>query len=93
MRLMTAKPFGGEACAADAVIHEGGMGDGQPGFEDIEHRFGIDADFVLRVRVGAQRQEMQQIMQIDFPVPLRVIIERQIHARQLAREARLACHL
>ena len=59
-----------------------------PGLHRLQHRLGIDADFVLRMRIRPQRQKMQQIVQIRLPVPLGIGVQRQIHPRQFARQAR-----
>ena len=42
------------------------------------------------MRIGPQAQEMQQIMQIYLPIPLRIDIGGQVHARQFAGQALLA---
>ena len=50
------------------------------------HHAPVLLDLPLRVRVDAQRQEVQQVVQVDLPVPLRVRRQRQVDARQLARD-------
>ena len=40
--------------------------------------------------IGAQAQEVKQVVQIHLPIPLRVDVGGQVHPRQLAREALLA---
>lgn len=40
--------------------------------------------------VGAQAQEVEEVVQIHFPVPLRVDVGGQVHPGQFAREALLA---
>jgi hypothetical protein len=42
------------------------------------------------MRVHPQRQKVQQVVQIDLPIPLRVVVERQVHPRQLTRQLRIA---
>jgi len=74
--------------AAHAVFHEGVVADRAPAPERVDHHVGIDADLVLRVGIGTQRQEMHEIVQVGLPVPLRIEGERQVHARQFARQAR-----
>ena len=37
--------------------------------------------------VSAQRQEVHQVPEVSFPVPLGIEVNRQVHARQFAREA------
>ena len=39
--------------------------------------------------VGAQGQEMHEVMQINLPIPLGVGVQRQVHAGQFARQTRL----
>ena len=39
--------------------------------------------------VRPQRQEVQQVVQVNLPVPLRVEVEREVHAGELTREAAL----
>ena len=56
------------------------------------HRIGVDPDLVLRVRVGAQAQEVHQVVQVGLPIPLGIGGERQVDARQLAGEA-VACRV
>ena len=42
------------------------------------------------MRIGAQPQEMKQIVQINLPIPLGVNIGRQVHPRKLPRQPLLA---
>ena len=49
---------------------------------------GVRANFLLRVIVHPQLQEVQEVVEIDFPVRLGVRGERQILPRLLARDAR-----
>ena len=63
------------------------MGGGDPGFDGFEHGFGVDADFVLGVFVGAEGQEVQEVVEVGLPIPLGVGVEREVHAGELAGEA------
>ena len=74
--------------ASHAVLDEGVVADRAPALQRVEHGLGIDADLVLRMGVGAQREEMHQIVEVGLPVPLRIEAERQVHAGEFAREAR-----
>ena len=51
-----------EMRAAEAVLAERLGGERDPALERLDHRLGIDADLVLRVGVGAQAQEVEQIV-------------------------------
>src|ERR1700722_19813037 len=78
---------GGDGGGVHAVFEEGGVGEGNPALESADHRVGVGADFVLGVGVGAQGEEMHEVVQVGLPVPLRVEIQGQVHAGQLAGEA------
>ena len=68
------------------------MGQRNPGGEHFEHPLGIDADTVLRVRIGAQLEKVEEIVQIGLPLPLRVHVEGQVlcaRARGQAAAARI----
>jgi hypothetical protein len=73
--------------AAHAVFQEGIVADRAPALERIQHGLGIDTDLVLRMSIGAQRQEMHEVVEVRLPVPLRIEAERQVHAGELARES------
>ncbi len=81
------EPAGRETGAAAAVLPERLGGDRDPALDRSDHRLGVGADLVLRMRVGAQVEEMQEIVEIGLPVPLRIKIEGEVHAGELAREA------
>jgi len=80
----------GEALGAEAVVLEGAPGGGHPFLDDGADRLGVSADLVLGVVVGAQAEEMKQIVQVHLPVPLGVVIRRKHHAGELARQTRAA---
>ena len=61
---------------AQTVVAECLGCDRNPGLCDAQHRICISADFILRVRVGAQRQEVEQVVQVRLPIPLRISIQR-----------------
>src|ERR1041384_7271714 len=42
-----------EMRAAQAILHEGVVADRAPALQRVQHDVGIDADFVLRMRIGA----------------------------------------
>ena len=61
------------------------MDQGRPGFHyAFEHRLGVDPDLILGVGVGPEFEEMEQVVEVDLPVPLGVVVERQVHPGQLA---------
>ena len=64
------------------------MGHRNPACKGAEDHFGVGTDLMLGMGIGAQGKKMHQIVQVDFPVPLGVIAECQIYARQLAGEPR-----
>ena len=82
-----AEHLGGERHRAHPVVAERLEGHRHPGGDGAEHRLGIGADLVLGVAVGAQRQEVQEVLEVRLPVPLGVGVEREVHARQLPRQA------
>src|SRR5207249_2732631 len=49
----------------------------------------VGADLVLRVRIGPHRQEVEQVVEVDLPVPLGVGGEGEIDPRELARDVPL----
>ena len=57
-----------------------------PTLRPSEHRLGVNPDFVLRVRVGPQGQEVEQVVKVGLPIPLRVSVQRQIHPSQFPRQ-------
>src|SRR5258708_15317382 len=46
---------------AHLILHEGGIGMGHPPPQRVEHRLGIDADLVLRMRIGTQSQRLDEV--------------------------------
>ena len=82
------EPAGRERDRVHPVVAEGLVGRRHPAQDDlVEDHVGIGADLVLGVGVGPQRQEVQQVVQVDLPVELRVVVDRQRRARELAGEA------
>ncbi len=90
IRRTTASAGRGERHRAQPVLQKRRVRERHPTAHRLQHRLGVDADLVLRVRIGAQAQEMQEVVQVDLPVPLRVGGERQVDAGQLASEAEAA---
>lgn len=84
------KGCGAQVCSTHAVVLEGAVGGGDPVSDDFADGVGIDADFVLGMGVGAQAQEVEEVVQVYLPVPLGVDVGGQIHAGKLSREALLA---
>src|SRR5690349_21286746 len=72
-----------------AVLLESFRRQRHPFSEHVQHGVGVDPDLVLRVRVGAQAEEVHEVVEIDLPIPLGVEVEAQVHARELARQALL----
>jgi hypothetical protein len=70
------KGGGGQVRSPHTVILERLIGIGHPVGGDFTDGVGVDPDLVLGVGVGAQAQEVQEVVQIDLPVPLRRDIRR-----------------
>ena len=83
------KLAGAQVCASQPVILERTIGERHPVGDDLAHGLGIDADLVLRMGVGAQAQEVEEVVEVYFPVPLGVDIGGQVHASQLSGQSRL----
>ena len=62
------------------------MHGGHPARDHAEDGLGVDPDLVLRVGIGAQVEEVQQVPQVHLPVELRVDADRKRGARQLPRQ-------
>ena len=77
----------GKADGVEVVIQEGLGRDGDDGLDEGEHGVGVVADLLLGVRVHAQREEVEQVVQVDLPVPLGVDAQRQPDAGQLPGDA------
>ena len=50
----------------------------------VENCLGVDPNLVLRVVVGTEREEVQQVVQVYLPVELGVVVDRQYGASKLA---------
>ncbi len=73
--------------AAETILAEGLGRERDPALQSLQHDLGVGADLVLRMRIGAQAQEIEQVEKIRLPVPLSIKAEREVHARELARQA------
>ena len=81
--------FRAQGHAAHPVVLEGGVGQGEPVLDAGGDHLGIDADFVLSMGVGAQAQEVEEVVQVHLPVPLGVDVGGQVHPGEFAGEALL----
>src|SRR3989344_1037807 len=70
----------------EPILLEGRIRERDPLAHDIEHDLGIRAYLVLSMRVGPEREEVEEVMQVALPVPLGVEVERERHACKLAGE-------
>src|SRR5207249_4532305 len=75
-----------EVRAAKLVVHPGLEAERRDPLQHTRNDAGEDADLVLRMRVGAHGEEMEQVVEVDLPVPLRVGGKREVDACQLARD-------
>jgi hypothetical protein len=75
-----------QAGAADAVVVEGLPSVRDPRLHQVGHHLGVDADLVLGVGVDAQAEEVEEVVEVDLPVPLGVVVEREVHPGELAGE-------
>src|SRR5690242_13434781 len=55
--------------------------------DQLEHRVGVDADFVLRVRIAAQIEEVKEVAKIDLSEHVAVDVERKDGSCKLPRPA------
>lgn len=56
----------------EVVVLEGLGGDGDDGLDQFVHRGGVVADFLLGVGVHAEGEEVEEVVEVDLPVPLGV---------------------
>ena len=56
----------------ESVILERFARNWNDGLEQFIHRFCEDTNFILRVRIHTQRKKVEKIMQVTFPIPLRI---------------------
>lgn len=69
------------------VFFEGFVGEWRDGFSAFGECLRVNADFVLCMRVGAEVNEVEQVVEVNLPVPLGVEGKWQIDSRKFACEA------
>lgn len=78
----------GEVCGLHAVVDEGFPSDGEEGLDDFfADGAGVFADFELGVRIHTKGEEVEEVMEVDFPVGFGVGAEGEILASLFAGDA------
>ena len=80
----TVESLARERCAAHAVILERLIRGRHPIRDDLANFVRIDTNFVLRVAIGPQTQEVEQVVKIHLPIPLGIDVRRFIRANSRA---------
>jgi hypothetical protein len=79
--------FAGHRGTAQAVVLERTVSRGDPVGDDFANRVGVNSYFILCVFICPQAQEVEEVVQVHFPVPLRVDVGGEIHAGEFAGKA------
>src|SRR5690606_32951848 len=78
-----------EVQGLEAAVAERLDGHGHDGLAKGDHRLGAAAALLLRMRVESQLEEVQDVVKVALPVPLRIDVRWETDACQLSRDPAL----